>query len=102
MPVPATVKFAAVPAIQPIGVDVIPISLAGGDVDLTAANGPTGGYAARAILVGGTADNIKVDTAGGGSGRVVAMAANQQLNVAVTKVYQTPGGTPAAPVYAIL
>lgn len=51
------------------------------------------------ILIGGTAGNINVTPANGGSNVTVAVAANSILPFMVTAVYST--STTATPIYAI-
>ena len=82
-------------------VDAIPLDLSSGDVDLTDPAGPTGGYCARAILIGSTAGNLKVDTLVGAA-RVIPVAANQRVDQTVRNVYSTANGTTAALVIALL
>lgn len=84
-----------------VGVDTVPLTLSGSDLDLTDPAGPTGGYCARALLIGSTAGNVKFDTMTGET-RTQAVAANQRLEQAVAKVYSSANGTTAATVSAVL
>lgn len=86
---------------QGVGVDTIPLTLSGGNLDLTDPAGATGGYCARGLLVGSIAGNLKFDTVTGET-RTQAVAANQFLQQAVAKVYSSANGTTAATVSAVL
>jgi len=83
-----------------VGVSTIPLDLTS-DVDLTLAAGQTGGYCARALLVGSTAGNIKFDDCSGNT-KTQAVAANQRLDTLVSKVYSSGNGSTAATVSAML
>lgn len=84
----------------PTAVATIPLTLTS-DVDLTDPAEQTGGYCARAILIGSTAGNVKVDSIDGTTS-TIAVAANQLLELAVKKVYSTGNGTTASVVYVVL
>lgn len=83
----------------PGGVQTIPLTL-GADVDLTAPAGPTGGYIARAILIGGTAGNLAYYDGTGAGPFVQALAANQLFQQSVSLVVNAT--TNAATVSAVL
>lgn len=90
-------KFHPAAAYCPTGIDYVPITLSGGDIDLTDPAGPTGGYCARAVQIGGTGGNLVVDTLIG-TQRTVPVAANQLVELSVSKVYSSADGTSATPV----
>lgn len=97
------IKYHPTANMNPTGVpvDQIPLTLSS-DVDLTDPTGPTGGYCARALLIGSTAGNVVVMPAGGDTYRTIPVAANQQLQGAVQTVRSIGNGTTAATVTALL
>lgn len=96
-------QFAPGARINPLGVpvDTVPLTLSGGNLDLTDTAGPTGGYCARGLLIGSTAGNVKFDTVTGET-RTQAVAANQFLQGGIALVYSSANGTTAATVSAVL
>ena len=72
----------------------------GADVDLTSVSGPTGGYMARAIIAGNTGGNLAYYDMSGAGPYVVAMAANQRLDTAVSGIVNAT--TTIATVNAVL
>lgn len=94
------VAFHPAAGLTPTAVDLIVLDLSA-DRDLTDPAGPTGGFCARAILIGSTAGNLVIDTLAG-TARTVPVAANQLVEGCVKKVYSTGNGTTAAVVIAVL
>lgn len=73
------------------GVDIVPIDLSSTD--------QTPAVPYRAIFVGGTAGDVKIDTLDG-TARTIPMQTGAILPVIVTKIYRT--GTTAVSVFGIL
>lgn len=99
------IKYHPTAMMNPTGVavDIIPLTLSGGDIDLTDPEGPTGGYCGRALLIGSTAGNVKFKPAiTDPTARTQAVAANQQIDGGVQYVYSTSNGTSAATVSVML
>ena len=85
------------------GVDWVPITLSGDNVDLLSTSGPTGGIIARSLYIT-VAGNVVFETLGGGAGvsRTVTVPANFYLSAYITKIYSAGNGTTATGVFAIL
>lgn len=82
-----------------VGVQTIPLTL-GADVDLTDPAGQTGGYIARALLIGSTAGNVGYYGPGGTGPYVQAVAANQRLDTEISGIVNAT--TTAATISAML
>lgn len=98
------IKYHPTAMMNPTGVavDIIPLTLTE-DVDLTDPEGPTGGYCARALLIGSTAGNVVFKAARtDAESRTIAVAANQLVEGSVQFVSSTGNGTTAATVSALL
>ncbi len=76
------VKFIKASAWVPTGVRTIPLTISG-DVDLTDPTGQTGGYCARALLIGAASGNVEFIDVTDGDAQIVPVAANQLLEQAV-------------------
>ncbi len=94
------VQFHRAADFNPVGVFSIPLTLSGSDLDLTDPAGPTGGYCARALLVGSTAGNLKFKDMLGNT-CTQAVAANERLDVGAQYVFNVSNGTTAATVTAL-
>lgn len=106
-PPSAAIKFVRSASWTPGGVDFLPITLSGADVDLTDPDGPTGGYSARAVQIGSTAGNLVVMTVrSGGLGtpvaRTIPVAANSVVQVGCCVVAGSANGTTCTPVGVFL
>ena len=87
-------QFHPAAAFTPGGVETIPLTL-GADVDLTLTTGQTGGYMARAILVGATAGNIAFYDQTGAGPFVQAVAAYQLFLQSVSYIVNATTTAPA-------
>ncbi len=92
-------RFHPAATFTPGAVQTIPLTIAA-DVDLTALAGQTGGWCARAILVGSTAGNLVYYDITGAGPFTQALVANQLFQQAVSQVVMT--GTTAATISAQL
>lgn len=88
-------------AFTPVGIKTIPLTLTS-DADLTSSSGQSGGYCARALLVGSTAGNIVYYDVTAAGPFTQAVAANQLFEQEVSQVMSTGNGTTAATVSAVL
>jgi len=107
------IKLAPGANVNATGIDFIPITVSGADVDLTSPSGPTGGFAARSVQIGVTGGNLVCVTfasAGtgtfGGSGsytlRTIPVAANTVVPVGVAYICGSANGTTATPIGVFL
>ncbi len=94
------VQFHPAAGFNAVGIFSIPLTLSGADLDLTDPAGPTGGYCARALLVGSTAGNVKFKDMLGNT-CLQAVAANEQLTCGAQYVFSSGNGTTAATVTAL-
>lgn len=100
MPAPiGPFKFHPASGFNPQGVRNVPLAL-GADVDLTDPAGQTGGYMARAVLIGSTAGNLGYYDQFGLGPFVQAVAANYQTPFSVSAIVNAT--TTAATVSAVL
>ncbi len=82
------------------GVDWVPITLSGDNIDLTSASGPTGGIIARSLYVE-TGGVVKFDSLAG-QARGPTMGNNSYLLCNVKLIYSSGNGTTASGIWAIL
>lgn len=95
------VKLVPAATWTPGGVDFVPITLSGSDIDLTDPEGVTGGYSCRAVQIGATGGNLKVITLRGVE-RTIPVAANATVQVGACVIGSSSSGTSATPVGVIL
>lgn len=97
------VQFHPAALFNATGVDFVPINLAA-DSDLTdSVNGPTSGYSARWVQVGGTGGNLLVVTPGSPTvTRTIPVSANTVYQLCACKILSTANGTTCTPVNVIL
>lgn len=89
-------QFHPAAAFTPTGVRTIPLTLSGADVDLTLSSGPTGGYMARALLIGSASGNVVFYDMTGAGPFTQAVGANQEFSQTVSQVASTANGTTVA------
>lgn len=102
-PPSAAIKFVRAASWTPGGLDFLPITLSGSDVDLTDPAGPTDGYCARAVKIGATGGNLVVMTVRSGGlstpvARTIPVSANTVEQVGACVIASSANGTTCTPV----
>ena len=97
------IKLVTAATWTPGGVDFLPITVTGADIDLTDPDGVTGGYSCRAVQIGGTAGNLVVMTLRSGgldtpASRTIPVAANSTVQVGACVIAGSANGTTCTPV----
>lgn len=88
MPLTGAINLHPAAYSSPGAVRYVPISLASTDADLTDPAGPSGGYCARWVVVGGSGGNVVVCCLDGTDNVTVPVQANTTVPLGVAKIYK--------------